>query len=166
MLLSLLLVVLAAISCVLWFMREAMRNERLAVREKLAEAYSGQLSLVQTRTMERWNAARARLDSTESAEARFERCVKEGLAESVVCLDAEGAIGYPRVARASGAHATTAALDNAQVELREMVQAGKGREAVRFVAEKFASTDATVDAEGRVVAANAELLAIELMMGN
>jgi len=47
MLALLLLVVLVAIGCVLWFMREAMRNERMAVREKLAEAYRGHLALVQ-----------------------------------------------------------------------------------------------------------------------
>ncbi len=32
--------------CVLWFMREAMENERLAVRHKLVEAYRAQLSML------------------------------------------------------------------------------------------------------------------------
>ena len=38
------LVVLAPTVCVLWFMSEAMKNERLAVAQKLAEAYQVQLS--------------------------------------------------------------------------------------------------------------------------
>src|SRR5215212_10738935 len=49
-------VVLVGIACVLWFMREAMRNERLAVREKLGEAYRGQLAFVQKRAEERWQS--------------------------------------------------------------------------------------------------------------
>jgi signal transduction histidine kinase len=162
MLLSLLLVVVAASGCVLWFMREAMQNERLAVREKLAEAYTGQLSLMQARIMARWDASRSRLDSTEPAEARFERCVREALAESVISMDAEGGIGYPRAARARTADATS----GMQSELRGLVQEGKTTEAVQFVLNKFTSDDSAVDEEGRVVAANAELLALELLDGN
>ena len=44
MLALLLLIVLGAIGCVLWFMRAAMENERFAVRQKLTDAYRGQLT--------------------------------------------------------------------------------------------------------------------------
>jgi signal transduction histidine kinase len=161
MLLSLLLVVLAASGCVRWFMREAMHNERLAVREKLAEAYAGQLTLMQARIMAQWGVRSARLDGTEPAEARFERCVREGLAESVVTMGAEGGIGYPRAARARTADTT----GGTQAELRGLVQDGKTDEAVQFVLKKFTAEDSAVDEEGRVVAANAELLALELLAG-
>jgi signal transduction histidine kinase len=97
MLALLLLVVLVAVGCVLWFMREAMRNERMAVREKLAEAYRGHLTLVQSQAAERWNHRLGRLDSTEPAAARFERCVREGLADSVICFDEAGRTAYPRL---------------------------------------------------------------------
>ena len=101
MLASLLLVVLVAIGCVLWFMREAMRNERMAVREKLAEAYRGHLTLVQSRAAERWNRQLGRLDSTEPDAAHFARCVREGLADSVICFDGPGRAAYPRLAPAA-----------------------------------------------------------------
>ena len=95
--LALLLFVLVAIGCVLWFMREAMRNERMAVREKLAEAYRGHLTLVQSQAVERWNRRLTRLDSAEPATARFARCVQEGLADSVICFDEQGRTAYPRL---------------------------------------------------------------------
>jgi len=77
-------------------MREAMRNERMAVREKLAEAYRGQLSLVHAQAVERWNHRLARLDSSEPDTVRFERCVRDGLADSIICFDAQGHVAYPR----------------------------------------------------------------------
>jgi signal transduction histidine kinase len=97
MLALLLLVVLVAVGCVLWFMREAMRNERMAVREKLAEAYRGHLSLVQAQAEERWNYRLGRLDSVEPDAARFARCVRECLADSVICFDGPGRAAYPRL---------------------------------------------------------------------
>lgn len=95
MLAMLLLVVLVAIGCVLWFMTEAMRNERMAVREKLAEAYRGHLTLLQAQATERWNQWLARLDNSDPNAAGFARCVREGLADSVICIDEEGRVAYP-----------------------------------------------------------------------
>lgn len=97
MLALLLVVVLVAIGCVLWFMREAMRNERMAVREKLAEAYRGHLSLVQAQATEQWSNWLARLDDSEPATARFARCVRESLADSVICFDEQGRAAYPHL---------------------------------------------------------------------
>src|SRR5258708_1984792 len=96
MLALLFLVVLVAAGCVLWFMREAMRNERLAVREKLSEAYRGHLSLVQSQVAARWMNWRESLDGREEPAAHFERCVRDGLADSVICFDREGRVSYPR----------------------------------------------------------------------
>ena len=53
-LLVLLLAVLVPTGCVLWFMLCAVRNERLAVRQKLEEAYRGHLSIVQERLANHW----------------------------------------------------------------------------------------------------------------
>src|ERR1017187_671037 len=114
MLLLLLVVVLVAIGCVLWFMREAMLNERLAVREKLAEAYRGQLVLVQAQLIERWNQQLGRLDGPEPDTARFARCVREGLADSVICFDEQGRVTYPRLSeeRNAAANAELFALES------------------------------------------------------
>src|SRR5580704_2970204 len=114
MLVLLLVVVLVAIGCVLWFMREAMSNERLAVREKLAEAYRGQLALVQAQLIERWDQQLGRLGGTEGDAARFARCVREGLADSVVCFDEQGRVTYPRLSegRNAAANAELFALES------------------------------------------------------
>ena len=47
LMLLLLLAVLVPSVCLLWFMNQAVRNERLAVRQKLADAYRANLSLMQ-----------------------------------------------------------------------------------------------------------------------
>ena len=107
MLLLLLVVVLVAIGCVLWFMREAMGNERLAVREKLAEAYRGQLVLIQAQLIDRWNQQLGRLDGTEGDSARFARCVREHLVDSVVCFDEQGRVTYPLLSEARNTAANT-----------------------------------------------------------
>jgi len=114
MLALLLVVVLVASGCVLWFMREAMRNERLAVREQLAEAYRGDLTLVQTRAMELWNRRLAELDGSEPGAACFARCVRDGLADSIVSLDEQGRAIYPRLSeeRSAAASAELFALES------------------------------------------------------
>ncbi len=92
----LLLIVLVAIGCVLWFMREAMGNERLAVRQKLADAYRGQLALVRERVEDRWAHDLARFDEEATGAALFAKAAREGWADSAIFpghyprLDASG----------------------------------------------------------------------------
>ncbi len=93
----LLLVVLVAIGCVLWFMREAMRNERLAVREKLAEAYRGHLTLKQKLLQEQWQRALERFDGGKTGPALFAEAVRGEWAQSVICFDDEGRVSYPQM---------------------------------------------------------------------
>lgn len=165
MLALLVMVVLVAVGCVLWFMREAMNNERAAVREKLVEVYRGQLALVRVQALERWSRWRAQLESAEPAPANFARCVRENLAESVICFDDQGLIAYPRAPhspnRATAQDGESA--QSAQSEFRALVQAGKRDEAIRFVIERFPASDSARDAEGRLIGPNAELLALDLI---
>jgi len=166
MLALLLLVVLVAIGCVLWFMREAMRNERMAVREKLAEAYRGHLALVQAQASEQWSRRLDRVDGPEPGAARFERCVREGLADSAICFDEQGRAVYPRQLQLTETGVVESA-EALQSDLRSLVKDGKTNEVVRLVLEKFAAPDSAsaVDALGRSVTANAELFALELLAG-
>jgi signal transduction histidine kinase len=97
MLALLVLVVAVAVGCVLWFMREAMQNERMAVREILTEEYRSNLALVQADATQEWNILVGRLDGSEPAAARFARCMREGLADSVICVDEQGRAIYPRL---------------------------------------------------------------------
>ncbi len=158
----LLLVVLVGIGCVLWFMGEAMRNERMAVREQLAEAYRASLTLVQTRALERWNQRLSQLDGSEPDMARFARCVHDGLAESVICLDEQGTVTYPRQRRVA-AEATTNVAEAVEADLRSLVSAGQTDDVVKLVIEKFAPQDSLVNGQDQSAAANAELLALELL---
>jgi len=93
----LLIVVLVAIGCVLWFMREAVQNARLAVRQRLAEAYLGQLGLMQKRVEEQWRRDLERFDQDEPGPALFARATLEGWADAVVCFDATGRVVYPQI---------------------------------------------------------------------
>ena len=158
----LLIVVLVGIGCVLWFMREAMRNERMAVRGKLEEAYRGQLSLMRAQAIERWNRSLGQCDNAEPPPAKFARSVDAGFASSLICLDEKGRPAYPEELPppAGGGSGESAAL---QAELRALAQSGKKDEAVQFVIDRFAASDSAVDAEGRLVSANAELLALDLL---
>src|SRR6185295_9264998 len=83
----LLFAVLVPAVCLLWFMGAAMRNERLAARQKLAEAYHGQLASAQARLERHWKETAAELEKlarTTSASAAFAKCVQSGLVDSVI----------------------------------------------------------------------------------
>jgi len=49
--------------CLLWFMNQAVHNARLAVRQKLADAYRANLSLVQNQLEAYWRQGAAALDA-------------------------------------------------------------------------------------------------------
>lgn len=108
------LAVLVAIGCVLWFMREAVQNARLAVRQTLAEAYMGQLELLQKRVGDQWKQEMGRFDRDEPGPRLFARAQKEGWADAVVCFDAEGRVVYPQInaeGRSAEANAEMLALE-------------------------------------------------------
>ena len=92
--------VVAPTACVLWFMTQAMRNERLAVRQTLTEVYRGQLVSARGELEAYWQEKADRLADAESeVEARptvvFARLVRKGVCHSVIVCDAEGRVRYP-----------------------------------------------------------------------
>ena len=95
-LLSLLLVLLPTAG-VLWFLSEAVRNERLAFRQKLVEAYRDRLPALRDRFESYWRRQAEALATagTTPGAAAFAACVGKGLADSVVCYDAAGQVLYP-----------------------------------------------------------------------
>jgi signal transduction histidine kinase len=98
MLALLLLVVAVAIGCVLWFMREAMRNERLAVQQKIVEAYRGQLAFLEKHVEEEWRREMERLERQQPGPALFATAVQEHWADAIICLDESGRPIYPQTA--------------------------------------------------------------------
>lgn len=199
----LLLAVLVPTVCLLWFMSAAMRNERFAVREKLAEVYRVQLLAAQTRLQQYWKETAAKLESlaaTTQAPQGFAQCVRSGMVDGVVIFDRNGQVGYPNapapVPIELGAHAkdwqeadrlehlrhyaeaakqydvlarvatnSHLAARAFQAEARCLLQAGQTEAAVQIVHEVFGHErfrDAA-DPQGRLIAANAELMALELI---
>jgi len=99
--LLLLLIVLVPSAGVVWMMRAAMDNERLAVRQRLADAYRVQLDVVRRRIDERWQASLKQLDEIavrQPPQQAFAECVREGAVDSVIIFDASGNVAYPAAA--------------------------------------------------------------------
>ena len=96
----LLLVVAVAVpaACVLWFMTEAMRNEQLAVRGRLAAVYQGQLDSLRRRLDGYWREKETTLASVDpdklGAEI-FAELVRSQVADSVIVYDGSGQVAYP-----------------------------------------------------------------------
>ena len=153
------LVVLAPTVCVLWFMGEAMENERLAVRQKLAEAYEAQLSTLRT-------DLEAHLTTTVNAlegfgDPRppcsiFAELVQSTGVSSVVVYDDVGNVVYPdspRIAREPPAEQSDAWENARQVEFVDR----EPRAAADAYAE-IAANATDVHAEARALQAQARCL--------
>jgi len=96
--LLLLLAVLVPSVCLLWFMSQAVGNERLAIRQKLSEAYLGYLALAQERLENAWIQTAQDLGTGAGelpAPMLFEQQIRAGRADTVVVLDANGRVAYP-----------------------------------------------------------------------
>ncbi len=202
--LLLILAVVIPTACVLWFMTEAMRNERLAVRQKLMAVYEDQLAdaTQQLQTyLDGKKAALASADAEATAAEIFADLVRAEVADSVIVYDASGGILYPtspepefgvpssespewqqarelEFERADYVGAGEAyagiARESAdinvgaralQAQVRCLLKSGEQETAIRLLVDELDKDiyrDA-VDAQGRLVAPNAQLLALQLM---
>jgi len=198
----LLIAVLVPAVCLLWFMNAAMRNERLAARQKLAELYRPHLSSVQKRLEDYWRrdvkSELIQLTLMHPAPLAFAKAIEAGLADSVVLFDAKGEVAYPNkpaaipvedvdrrwaeagqleyrqkdFAKAANlyqgiAHDSTNVNTVAralQAQARCLVHGGQTNAAVRLAADSFreARFQHAADAQGRLIAANVEMMAFEL----
>jgi signal transduction histidine kinase len=188
--LLLLLAVLVPSACLLWFMNQAVRNERLALRQQLMDAYRDNLALARNRLDSYWNnAARAFDTNTLPAPALFAAAVRADVADAVICLDSAGKVVYPDAGRplereeegplteskdpaaaaqlfagrAADATNATLAARALQAEVRCLLQAGKKEEAIAVVTNSLAAPRfaQAADADGRWIVPNTELMALE-----
>ena len=184
-------------------MRAAMRNERFAVRQKLADVYQAHLVGSQERLQEFWNKRVAQLQNAAASSnpgVAFANCVRSSLAESVVLFDEHGRASYPNAPSAVPCdfgeleskweeagrlehlrrwadaapryHELARAGTNANLQARSfqaegrcLVKAGQPDAAIRLIND-ILSTEAfraAADPQGRLIVANAELMALELM---
>ncbi|HSW44832.1 MAG TPA: HAMP domain-containing sensor histidine kinase [Phycisphaerae bacterium] len=97
-LLLLVVAVVTPTACVLWFMVQAMSNERLAVRQRLQNAYMPRIERVSQKVEAFWQA-RAReltgLDPKVPAVESFARLVTNGTADSLTFYDPQDRPEYP-----------------------------------------------------------------------
>ncbi len=192
--------VLVPLGCLLWFMNQAAQNERLAVRQKLLEAYRGHLALAQARLADTWRRRADELDAaaeTNSAVALFANLVRAGQADAAVCFDAKQEPAYPdsnlplkpdlpsTAWAAAEALEATAPLEAArafaqlaeqatnvdlcaralQAQARCWLEAGNRQAALAVLTGPLAESRfaGATDAQGRALAMNTDLLAIELL---
>ena len=92
--------------CLLWLMESAVRNERLAVRQKLEEAYRDSLVKVQQELHRYWED-RLQLIHTKTvdlslpASERFAFLVQEDVCDSALIFDSMGNPSYPTLEQSS-----------------------------------------------------------------
>src|SRR5258708_3853282 len=87
--------VLVPAVCLVWFTNAAMRNERLAVRQRLADVYRVHLAASQQRLERAWREMAAELEQLTAAPAGpapFARSVRSGIVGSAVLFDRQGRI--------------------------------------------------------------------------
>lgn len=189
--------------CLVWFMNAAVQNERLAVKEKLVEAYRAHISTTQDRIGAYCTGLAdelGRMAATGiSPAAIFRECVQEGVADSVIVLNEHGRPIYPQSPfliqapkieqsvqwnKASAVERTNpalAALEYAaiaklssdsglaaralQAQTRCLVQSGQRAAAIQIVTDVLGQPQfkTAVDIHGRSIAANAELLVLDLV---
>lgn len=103
-LIALLLLVLGPALCVVWFMNVAMRNERLAVRQTLTDAYHNHLLSLQRQLATVWKVRQTAFKSiTNTAAAEiFAAVVRSRLADAAVVYDTSGNVLYPGASRSTG----------------------------------------------------------------
>jgi signal transduction histidine kinase len=106
-----LLMTLLPAAGVLWFMSAAVNSESASARQRVMEAYRGQLRLVRARMDPLWRAHAARLDGTGTPERQFERLIAEDLADGAVLLNERGAVLYPEPGPADVASGERSGID-------------------------------------------------------
>jgi signal transduction histidine kinase len=163
--LLLLLTVLVPSACLVWFMNLAVRNEGAAMRQHLMDAYRENLASAQSRIDAYWSDESRKIPTNDiSAPALFAATIHADVADSVVIVDSRGGVVYPVSAPLPGGGDDSSAARVLQGQARSLMESGKKREATALVtnslmAPRFARA---VDAEGRLIVPNAELLALEV----
>ena len=197
------LVVLLPTAFVLWFMTQAMQNERLAVQQKLIDVYHGQLDVLRDQLDGFWAHRTGQLQEmseTMKASELFAESVDSDLVDSLIVFDDSGNVVYPRsfpsvvvgdedddawqqalrleqrgsdllgaadvysqiASRVSDPNQSARAL---QAQARCLARAQQVDQAVSLLTQTLAeeSYREAVDKRGRLIVADAELRALQLI---
>lgn len=95
------ILLLVSSSGLVWMMREAVRNDQLAVRQRLTSVYRVTLTNaareVTQEAQELFDTADRMNQERASAQERFAKCLQQLPCDSLIVLDASGQPAYPRV---------------------------------------------------------------------
>ena len=165
---ALVLVALVPAVCVLWFMNVAMRNERLAVQERLANVYANHLVSLQQHMTAFVQERQVALQATgqRSPSEIFAAVVRAGLADSVVVCDAAGRVLYPTAATVAESAAENADLARAlQAQAAKLLKAEQKEQALARLTELVgdARLRETSSAQGALIVPNAQLLILKTL---
>jgi signal transduction histidine kinase len=163
----LLVVVLVPSACVLWFMNEAVTGQASAARQRVLEAYRGQLRLVRSRIDAYWQIRAEQLQGSGEPGERFAHLVADHGADAVVLLGEDGSIAYPQpVALPRTGDRPSARALAARARVRELLLRGDTAAAVAAIERQFTSGPIAQgrDAGGRIIAADQQLSAQRLFL--
>ena len=169
MLIGLLLVAIVVPTVsVLWFLNEAITSQTTAARQQLLEAHRAQLRVIRSGVVTGWQARSAALNRQAGGDAAgIPAALTASGADALILLDRKGAVTYPAdTTRAGTASAAgTARMLDAQRSIRELVQRRERSSALQTLERTLLSPTAPLaaDAEGRLLNADAHLLALTLM---
>lgn len=154
--LVLLLLVVAPSVCLLWFMSKAVQNERLAVRERLAGAYRGNLSVAQEQLEAYWRKTGDDLEARAQrlpAPVLFAEVLRSGQADAGLCFDSSGEkLAYPAPFALPASEVSDGAWSAAErLELSDPAAAAE-----RF--EEIAAKSGTTNQQARALLAQARCL--------
>jgi len=166
LLLLLALAVAVPTACVLYSTNQAVRNARLAVRQKLVQAYEPPLHEAASEIASYWqDRADALVKALPEAAPpeQFAELVTSGVCTSAVIYDEAGNVTYP--AQTGPADWAESEPPAAWAEARRLVEAGDTAGAVELLAGLLADPESadTRDAAGRLIGPLAGLRALELI---
>ena len=147
-----------------WFMSAAVRNEQMAVRQRLTEVYESQLAAAFQGLEESIGRQRDALsDDAELPPAlRFDALVRESIADSILVLDGSGKLVYPVNQIEAGFIASPEGLA-LQSEVRTLLRAGELSKACE-TAETMAADPAlhnARDESGRLILPALQLFCLQ-----
>lgn len=158
-LLLLLIAVAVPTACVLWFMTEAMQNERLAVRQRLTAVYESQLAALEQRLHSTWmnrHDALASAGTEAPAPGVFADLIAENLADSVIVYDTMGRVVYP--SSTNGHSSSDVADSTAWVQARRLEFETADPAAAAEAYEKIARQSTDVNLGAHALQAQARCL--------
>jgi signal transduction histidine kinase len=153
---------------VLWFMNEAVASQAAASHAALTDAHRAQLRVVRERLRTHFAVTAQRLEANLPREpaAAFRQLVAAGAVDSAIVRGLDDTSGYPSLDRTAPAASEESIRARAiQEAVRPLVAARRNADAVDLIARYLLvhGTRNGLDAAGRSIAADSQLLMVELL---